>query len=158
MDTNHKDETEKLVEKTSDTQDSHDEANTSQHTEHSTESHDPKTAKPTRKQVYLSGHHKTVEAIHDDILDHDEKAAYTHETDFVSQSSSKLGNRGWKRSKKNMPQLKKDLQYGQYLHVPKAQKAIFSSAAQRRRKKRITAAILIGIILIVILIVIYILH
>ena len=40
MDTNHKDETEKLVEKTSDTQDPHDEVDTSQHIEHSTDSHD----------------------------------------------------------------------------------------------------------------------
>lgn len=157
MDTNHKDETEKLAQTISDVSgDMADSKKESQ--EHGFESREHKAAKPIRKRAYLSTQHKTVEPICDDILDQEEKDAYTHDTEFVSQSSSKFGSRGWKRSNKNMPQLKKDLQYGQYLHVPKAQKAIFSSVAQRRRKKRITAAILIGIILIVILLVVFVLN
>ncbi len=48
-----------------------------------------------------------------------------------------------RKQKKAMPQLKHDISYGQYLHMPKAQRAIFTSQATKHRNKIIIQTIII---------------
>ncbi len=51
---------------------------------------------------------------------------------------------------KAMPQLKHDISYGQYLHMPKSQRAIFTSQATKHRNKLIIRTVVVIALIVVI--------
>ena len=54
----------------------------------------------------------------------------------------------------NMPQLKQDVHYGQYLSVPHGSKSIFAGAEQRSRRRSIVVTVSIAAAVILVLIII----
>ncbi len=46
-----------------------------------------------------------------------------------------------RKQKRQMPQLKHDISYGQYLHKPKNQRALFTSQATKYRNKQIARGV-----------------
>ncbi len=48
-----------------------------------------------------------------------------------------------RKQKRAMPQLKHDISYGQYLHTPKSQRAIFTSQATKHRNKILVRTLIV---------------
>lgn len=95
---------------------------------------------------------KTQEAIND--LEQDETYAqgFTHDSNVTVGSRNPLSGTVYSRSRQKMPQLQRDLHYGQYLEIPKGKRQIFSSRERSAaiRSRAITAAILVVLIIIAI--------
>ena len=71
-----------------------------------------------RPYVRPARQHRTVGAV-DDLAADDAESDYSHDSEFTVGSRSPLPGRAYRRSRNEMPQLKHDLQYGQYLSVPR---------------------------------------
>ena len=95
---------------------------------------------------------KTQEAIND--LEQDETYAqgFTHDSNVTVGSRNPLSGTVYSRSRQKMPQLQRDLHYGQYLEIPKGKRQIFSSRERSAaiRSRAITAAIIVVLIIIAI--------
>lgn len=95
---------------------------------------------------------KTQEAIND--LEQDESYAqgFTHDSNVTVGSRNPLSGTVYSRSRQKMPQLQRDLHYGQYLEIPKGKRQIFSSRERSAaiKSRAITAAILIVLVIIAI--------
>lgn len=81
--------------------------------------------------------HRTMEPV-DDLKHDDALSDSLRDSDFVVRSKNPFAGRAYKRSRHEMPQLQRELHYGQYLTMPKGGKPIFSS---RERKRKIKSAI-----------------
>ena len=84
----------------------------------------------------------TADPIDDYTQEGVDSGAYTHESDFTADSSIMSG-RGYRRSRSEMKQLKRNLQYGQYLEIPKGRRDIFAKRERMARVKSLLAAILV---------------
>lgn len=93
---------------------------------------------------------KTQEAIND--LEQDETYAqgFTHDSNVTVSSRNPLSGTVYSRSRQKMPQLQRDLHYGQYLEIPKGRRQIFSSRerAAAVRSRAFTAIIVIILIVV----------
>lgn len=95
--------------------------------------------------------HRSVEPI-DDLADEGaEFDRITHESGYTSKGMS-LSGRGYRRSRAEGQQLRRDLHYGQYLEIPKGRRDIFVS---RERKARVRSIIALIAVLAVLAVVIY---
>ncbi len=72
------------------------------------------------------------------------------DAEFQQDDSTQNTGSFTRKQLKSMPQLKHDIAYGQYLHKPKSQKAIFTSQATKHRNK-VIVSVVIAIVLIVII-------
>ena len=92
----------------------------------------------------------TQEAIND--LEQDETYAqgFTHDSNVTVSGRNPLSGTVYSRSRQKMPQLQRDLHYGQYLEIPKGKRQIFSS---RERSAAIKTRALTAIIVIVLIVV-----
>ena len=79
--------------------------------------------------------------INDDTLSQPEEV-YTHDSDFVNDGPLSSG-RGYRRSRSEMQQLRRDLHYGQYLEIPKGRRDIFVSRERSSRARTIIALLLV---------------
>ena len=86
--------------------------------------------------------HRTVGAV-DDLAADDAESDYSHDSEFTVGSHSPLPGRAYRRSRNEMPQLKHDLQYGQYLSVPKGRKDIFVHNGRRRRMRTVITVVVV---------------
>ena len=68
--------------------------------------------------------------------------AYTHESDFTADAG-RMSGKGYRRSRSEMKQLKRNLQYGQYLEIPKGRRDIFAKRERASRVKSLLAAIIV---------------
>ena len=75
--------------------------------------------------------------------------AYTHESDFTADAG-RLSGKGYRRSRSEMKQLKRNLQYGQYLEIPKGRRDIFAKRERMTRFKSLLAAIIVLAVLAVV--------
>ena len=74
---------------------------------------------------------------------------YTHESDFTADAG-RMSGKGYRRSRSEMKQLKRNLQYGQYLEIPKGRRDIFAKRERMTRFKSLLAAIIVLAILAVV--------
>ena len=74
------------------------------------------------------------------------------EADLKGQNEDEIYNTGnlSRKQLKAMPQLKHDISYGQYLHMPKSQRAIFTSQATKHRNRLIIRAVVVIALIVVI--------
>ena len=95
---------------------------------------------------------RTQEAIND--LEQDESYAqgFTHDSNVTVSSRNPLSGTVYSRSRQKMPQLQRDLHYGQYLEIPKGRRQIFSSRERSAaiRSRAITAVIVVILIVVAI--------
>ncbi len=73
----------------------------------------------------------------------EEKVQHLADEDVANQ------NNLTRKQRKAMPQLKHDISYGQYLHMPKSQRAIFTSQATKHRNKIIVRLVVIAVLIVV---------
>lgn len=104
------------------------------------------------RYVRRSTPHKTQPPVNDLAQDDVIQQERSHDSKY-SVSKSPISGRGYRRSRSDMPNVKKELKYGQYLEVPKGGRSIFESRSQRRHRQQITigvavvAAVIIAIVL-----------
>lgn len=116
----------------------------------------PEASQPApRPQRYTRARtpHKTVAPIND----FDNQASsegfegFTHDSDYANRGSV-LSGRSYRKSRSEMPQLRRDLHYGQYLEIPKGRRDIFAS---RERKMRIRSAIALIAVIVVLCVIVF---
>ncbi|MBM6813728.1 hypothetical protein H7U31_01430 [Olsenella uli] len=95
--------------------------------------------------------HRSVEPIDDFANEEDEPAQIAHDSGYTIGGGAFSG-RGYRRSRADGQQLRRDLHYGQYLEIPKGRRDIFVS---RERKTRIKTAIALIVVLFVLAVVVY---
>ena len=61
-----------------------------------------------------------------------------------------LSGRSYRKSRSEMPQLRRDLHYGQYLEIPKGRRDIFASRERKMRIRSVVALIAVIVVLCVI--------
>ncbi|MDO4797388.1 MAG: hypothetical protein Q4A01_05120 [Coriobacteriales bacterium] len=93
---------------------------------------------------------KTQEAINDLEQDETYAQSFTHDSNVTVRGRNPLSGTAYSRSRGKMPQLQRDLHYGQYLEIPKGKRQIFSS---RERSAAIKSRAIMAAIIIVLLIV-----
>ncbi len=116
----------------------------------------PEASQPApRPQRYTRARtpHKTVAPIND----FDNQASsegfegFTHDSDYANRGSV-LSGRSYRKSRSEMPQLRRDLHYGQYLEIPKGRRDIFAS---RERNMRIRSAIALIAVIVVLCVIVF---
>ena len=95
--------------------------------------------------------HRSVEPIDDFANEEDEPAQIAHDSGYTIGGGAFSG-RGYRRSRADGQQLRRDLHYGQYLEIPKGRRDIFVS---RERKTRIKTALALIAVLAVLAVVVY---
>jgi hypothetical protein len=95
--------------------------------------------------------HKTVAPINDfdNQASSDGFEGFTHDSDYANRGSV-LSGRSYRKSRSEMPQLRRDLHYGQYLEIPKGRRDIFASRERKMRIRSVIALIAVIVILAVI--------
>lgn len=95
--------------------------------------------------------HKTVAPISDfdNQANADGFEGFTHDSDYANRGSV-LSGRSYRKSRSEMPQLRRDLHYGQYLEIPKGRRDIFASRERKMRIRSVIALIAVIVILAVI--------
>lgn len=79
-----------------------------------------------------------------DLADDDDLATsgYTHDSGYTSGGALSSG-RGYRRSRSDMNQLRRNLHYGQYLEIPKGRRDIFAKRERASRVKSLLAAVVV---------------
>ncbi len=95
---------------------------------------------------------KTQEAINDLEQDETYSQGFTHDSNITVRGRNPLSGTAYSRSRANIPQLQRDLHYGQYLSIPKGKRQIFSSRERSAaiRSRAIMAAIVIVLVIVAI--------
>ena len=95
---------------------------------------------------------KTQEAINDLEQDETYAQSFTHDSNVTVSGRNPLSGTVYSRSRQKMPQLQRDLHYGQYLEIPKGRRQIFSSreCSAAITSRAVTAAIIVVLIIIAI--------
>lgn len=114
----------------------------------------PEPQQPTpRPQRYMRARtpHKTVAPIND--YDNQESSdgfdGFTHDSDYANRGSMFSG-RSYRKSRSEMPQLRRDLHYGQYLEIPKGRRDIFASRERKMHIRSVVALVAVIVVLCVI--------
>ena len=96
---------------------------------------------------------KTQAPINDLAQDESYDQGYTHDSNVTVGSRNPLSGTVYSRSRANMPQLQRDLHYGQYLSIPKGRRQIFSSRdrSDAIKTRAWTAAIVIVLLILAII-------
>lgn len=91
---------------------------------------------------------KTQEAINDLEQDDTYAQGFTHDSNITVRSRNPLSGTVYSRSRGKIPQLKRELHYGQYLEIPKGKRQIFSSRERSAaiKSRAITAIILLTLL------------
>lgn len=86
-------------------------------------------------------YHRTVEPVSDFTEEEAFEASVVHDSDFTIGSRNPFSGKGYRRSQREMPQLRQDLKYGQYLSIPKGRRSIFQSRERQQRIRSVIALI-----------------
>ena len=117
------------------------------------EAAEPQRQPAPRPQRYTRARtpHKTVAPIDDfeNQASADGFEGFTHDSDYANRGSV-LSGRSYRKSRSEMPQLRRDLHYGQYLEIPKGRRDIFASRERKMRIRSVVALIAVIAILCVI--------
>ena len=108
-------------------------------------------ATPRARTPYVrpAAPHRTVGAI-DDLEADDSMSDYSHDSDYTVGSRATIPGRGYRRSRNEMPQLRQDLHYGQYLSVPKGRRDIFHGNNRRRHARTVFTVIAVVAVLLIV--------
>ena len=113
---------------------------------------EPREAAP-RPQRYTRARtpHKTVAPISDfdNQANADGFEGFTHDSDYANRGTV-LSGRSYRKSRSEMPQLRRDLHYGQYLEIPKGRRDICASRERKMRIRSVGALIAVIVVLCVI--------
>lgn len=93
--------------------------------------------------------HKTVEPIDDLAADESPAERYSHDSGYAT-GGNPLSGHGYRKSRSEMPQLRRDLKYGQYLEIPKGRRDIFASREKKARTRSVVALIAVVIVLVIV--------
>ena len=93
--------------------------------------------------------HRSVEPIDDFAHDDDLPTNIAHDSGFTT-GGSLLSGQGYRRSRADSKQLRRDLHYGQYLEIPKGRRDIFASRERKTRLKTFFALVLVLAVLAVV--------
>lgn len=77
-----------------------------------------------------------------DDLGQEVEPDYVNDSDYASRGGLTSGA-GYRRSRSDMRQLRRDLHYGQYLEIPKGRRDIFASRERKSRIKSVLALIVV---------------
>lgn len=90
-------------------------------------------------------YHRTVEPVDDLAYAEDQafEANVVHDSDYTIGSRNPFSGKGYRRSQREMPQLRQDLKYGQYLSIPKGRRSIFQSRERQQRIRSVIALIVV---------------
>ena len=107
----------------------------------------PQPAPTQRRTPYVraSRPHRSQGSIDD--LGQDVEPDYVNDSDYASRGGLTSGA-GYRRSRSDMRQLRRDLHYGQYLEIPKGRRDIFASRERKSRIKSVLALIVVAAILV----------
>ena len=96
---------------------------------------------------------RTQEAINDLEIDESYAQSFTHDSNVTVKGRNPLSGSVYSRSRANMPQLQRDLHYGQYLSIPKGRRQIFQSRDRTAaiRTRAITSLIIVILIIIAVI-------
>jgi hypothetical protein len=96
---------------------------------------------------------RTQEAINDLEVDESYAQSFTHDSNVTVKGRNPLSGSVYSRSRANMPQLQRDLHYGQYLSIPKGRRQIFQSRDRTAaiRTRAITSLIIVVLIIIAVI-------
>lgn len=95
--------------------------------------------------------HRSVEPINDLAQEDSESEVVTHESGYTVRGGALSGG-AYRRSRAGGEQLRRNLQYGQYLEIPKGRRDIFAS---REHKTRIKTAVALLVVLAVLAVVVF---
>lgn len=95
--------------------------------------------------------HRSVEPINDFAQEDGESEVVTHESGYTVRGGALSGG-AYRRSRAGSAQLRRDLQYGQYLEIPKGRRDIFAS---RERNTRIKTAVALVVVLVILAVVVF---
>lgn len=93
---------------------------------------------------------RSVEPIDDLKTEGEQPTEFVHDSNLVTGGG--LSGRGYRRSRAEGKQLRRDLHYGQYLEIPKGRRDIFAS---RERKTRLKTALALLVVLAVLAVVVF---
>lgn len=90
-------------------------------------------------------YHRSAEPIDDLAYAEDQafEASVVHDSDFTIGSRNPFSGKGYRRSQREMPQLRQDLKYGQYLSIPKGRRSIFQSRERQQRIRSVVGLIIV---------------
>ena len=77
-----------------------------------------------------------------DDLGQEVEPDYVNDSDYSTRGGIGSGA-GYRRSRSDMKQLRRDLHYGQYLEIPKGRRDIFASRERKNRVKSVLALIVV---------------
>lgn len=102
----------------------------------------PQPATTQRRTPYVraSKPHRSQGSIDD--LGQEVEPDYVNDSDYSSRGGLTSGA-GYRRSRSDMKQLRRDLHYGQYLEIPKGRRDIFASRERKSRIKSVLALIVV---------------
>jgi hypothetical protein len=95
--------------------------------------------------------HHSVGTIDDLAEDNQPLENMTHDSNFTT-GGNVMSGRGYRRSRAEGEQLRRDLHYGQYLEIPKGRRDIFAS---RERKTRLKTFLALVVVLAVLAVAVY---
>lgn len=104
---------------------------------------EPQTQRRT-PYVRASKPHRSQGSIDD--LGQEVEPDYVNDSDYASRGGLTSGA-GYRRSRSDMKQLRRDLHYGQYLEIPKGRRDIFASRERKSRVKSVLALIVVAALL-----------
>ena len=111
--------------------------------------HLPAHTAPTTPYVRQRPAHRSVEPIDDFAHDDDLPTNIAHDSGFTT-GGSLLSGQGYRRSRADSKQLRRDLHYGQYLEIPKGRRDIFASRERKTRLKTFLALVVVLAVLAVV--------
>ena len=106
-------------------------------------------AAPAAPYVRQRPAHRSVEPIDDFAQDDELPTNIAHDSGFTT-GGSLLSGQGYRRSRADSKQLRRDLHYGQYLEIPKGRRDIFASRERKTRLKTFLALVVVLAVLAVV--------
>lgn len=102
-----------------------------------------------KRYVRKRAPHKTQAPIDDLAPDDTSIGNYTHDSNVAVGGATPLSGMVYRRSRSNMPAFQRNLQYGQYLQIPKGRRAIFASRERAQRRRSVLSLLIVIALLVV---------
>lgn len=95
--------------------------------------------------------HRTQPPIDDYSADGVDEEDVTHDSG-ITTGGNVFSGRSYRKARSEMPQLRRDLHYGQYLEIPKGRRDIFAS---RERKSHVRSVIALFVVIVILAVVVF---
>jgi len=98
--------------------------------------------------------HRTQPPIDDYSGDGSDEEGITHDSG-ITTGGNVFSGRSYRKARSEMPQLRRDLHYGQYLEIPKGRRDIFASRERKSHVRSVIALVVVIAILAVVVLVVW---